>query len=370
MKYNKWYDKNISTSMLGFGCMRFKTNKGIVDEEKAIELIEKAYNNGINYFDTAVPYLGGQSEVVLGKGLKKYKRDSFYIASKYSLWDLVDPNEIYHSIDKQLSSLQTSYIDFYLLHALNKERLEIVKERGILDIVKKWKEEGKIKHIGFSFHDNYEVFSEILNLYDFEFCQIQFNYMDKSLQQGLKGYQDLVDRKIPIIVMEPLKGGKLASFNSEIAKIYHEYNNDSLVKWAFRWVSSQKGVMTVLSGMNEMKQLDENLEIYNNFEKLNEVEEKIVDKVSESLRNVEAVGCTGCEYCLPCPKGVNIPRNLRILNDYAMYENKDSVSYQYYLLNENKASADNCINCKVCLKKCPQHIDIPSFLNQVKELAK
>lgn len=368
MKYNKWYDKNISTSLLGFGCMRFKTNDGKVDEEKAISLIRKAYEGGVNYFDTAYVYLGEQSEPTLGKAISIYPRDSYYLATKYSFWDLTDQKDIDAMIDKQLANLKTNYIDFYLIHALNKNRFEHLKQYHILETVKKWKEQGKIRHIGFSFHDDQDTFFDILNYNDWEFCQIQFNYMDYTSQQGLKGYEELVARHIPIIVMEPLKGGKLCGFNETIAKKFKAYNDDSLTKWALRWVGSQKGIMTVLSGMNEMPQLVENLDIVNNFVKLSDEEEKLVEEVSEALRKVEVVGCTGCKYCMPCPRDVNIPRNLRILNDYEMYLSIGDANWQYNMLKSNGNDASRCVNCKACVSKCPQKINIPEYLVKVREL--
>ena len=368
MKYNKWYEKDINTSVLGFGCMRFATHDGKVDEDKAIKLVRKAYENGVNYFDTAYVYLGGQSEPVLGKAISIYPRESYYLATKYSFWDLTDPAEIDAMIDKQLANLQTDYIDFYLIHALGKDRFEHMKKYHILDHVKKWKEQGKIKHIGFSFHDGYDTFMEILNYFDWEFCQIQFNYMDYEIQQGVKGYQELVNRHLPIIVMEPLKGGKLCGFNKNIANMFYEYSSDSLTTWALRWVANQKGVMTFLSGMNEVAQLDENLQIASNFVPLNEEEAALVKKVSDALRKVEVVGCTGCKYCMPCPKGVDIPRNLRLLNDYEMYQSLGDVKWVYSMIKNNNAEAARCVNCKACVAKCPQHIQIPDYLVKVREL--
>ena len=368
MKYNKWYEKDINTSLLGFGCMRFSTINGKVDEDKAISLIRHAYEAGVNYFDTAYVYLDKQSEPTLGKAISIYPRESYYLATKFSFWNLTDQNEIESMIDKQLENLKTDYIDFYLLHALSKDRFEHAKKYHILDIVKKWQSLGKIKHIGFSFHDDYDTFMQILDYYDWEFCQIQFNYMDYTIQQGPKGYLELVKRHIPIIVMEPLKGGKLCAFNKTIAKMFHDYSNDSLTKWALRWVASQKGVMTFLSGMNEEAQLEENLDIASNFIPLNEEESELVEKISVALRNVEAVGCTGCKYCMPCPKGVNIPRNLSLLNDYEMYQNLGSISWMYSMLKNNKSDASICVNCKACVSKCPQHIQIPDYLVKVREL--
>lgn len=368
MKYSNWYERGIETSKLGFGCMRFTTHDGIVDKEKAIELVRYAYLNGVTYFDTAYVYLGGQSEPTLGEALSIYPRSSFYLATKFSFWSVTTEGEMDKLINEQLANLKTDYIDFYLIHAMNKDRFEYMKKYHILDKVKQWKEEGKIRHIGFSFHDDYDTFINILNYYDWEFCQIQFNYIDYTIQQGIKGYEELVKREIPIIVMEPLKGGLLTNYNPTIARSLTDYNNDSLTKWALRWVLSKKGVMTLLSGMNEMSQLEENLEITSNFVPLTEEEFGLVDEAAKKLNSVQVVGCTGCKYCMPCPKLVNIPGNLKLLNQYEMYRNKGNISYMYSLLERENASALNCVKCGACVKKCPQHINIPEFLERVREM--
>lgn len=369
MQYSKWYDKDIETSKLGFGCMRLKCDdNGKVDKDKAIKIIRKAYDAGVNYFDTAYVYLDGQSEPTLGEALHIYPRESYKIATKFSCWKFTEEADMEKKFNEQLRDLQTDYVDFYLLHAMNKDRLEKVKKYHILDIVKKWKEQGKIKHIGFSFHDSYETFMEILDYNDWEFCQIQFNYMDFNIQQGEKGYNELVKRQIPIIVMEPLKGGLLCNFNDKIADKLLSRNEGSLTKWALRWVWSKPGVMTLLSGMNEEEQVTENLKHASEFKPLNDEEQELIKQVSVELNNVQAVGCTGCKYCMPCPKGVNIPGNLKLLNEYEMYKNMDSVSWHFEILEGDKTSALNCIKCGACKQKCPQHIDIPTYLEKVIDL--
>ncbi len=370
MEYRKWEKKDITTSLLGFGCMRFTMKDGKIEEEKAQALIDEAYAKGINYFDTAIVYLDGQSEPFLGKALHQYKRDTFYIASKYSLWNLENEEEIAKVIDKQLTNLQTDYIDFYLLHAMNKERIEKIKKYHILDHVKNWEKEGKIRNIGFSFHDDFSAFSELIDLYNWDFCQIQFNYMDKDIQQGMEGYQILVDREIPIIVMEPLKGGSLVNFNPKVAKKFKAYNQDSNAKWAFRWVGSMPGVKVILSGMNEMSQLKENIEIFNSFKTLSPEEKKIVDDVAKELKELVAVGCTQCQYCMPCPAGVNIPGNFKVINNHMMYKNDQDALWYYEYLEKKDADSTICIKCGECLSKCPQHIDIPTELESVTVLIK
>lgn len=369
MKYRKWYDKKIDTSLLGFGAMRFKTDKnGDIDKEKADALIKKAYEAGVNYFDTAMPYTDGKNESFVGESLKRFPRDSFYLATKLSLGYLKTKEEVLNAIDLQLKSLQTDYIDFYLLHALNKDKIDIIKEWKILDIVKQWQKEGKIRYIGFSFHDDYKTFKQILDMYSWDFCQIQLNYMDTEIQQGIRGYFDCEEKKIPIVVMEPIKGGKLSNFNEEVSKIFTDYNKGaSLSSWALRYVGSLGGVKTILSGMNEMEQVEDNLKTFSNFVPLNPEEHTLVMKVKKALKNIIEVDCTKCGYCMPCPHGVDIPGNFSIFNDYAMYKNEGSAKWVFSNLVKNNADFNQCIYCQECLPKCPQMINIPEELKRMQE---
>lgn len=369
MEYRKWYDKKITTSLLGYGAMRFTTDKdGNIEKEKADELIKKAYDRGVNYFDTAMPYTDGKNEAFLGESLKRFPRESFYLATKLSLGYLKTKEEVLGAIDLQLKTLQTDYIDFYLLHALNKEKMETIKEWGILDIVKKWQEEGKIKNIGFSFHDDYKTFKQILNMYSWDFCQIQLNYMDTEFQQGIKGYFDCEEKNIPVVVMEPIKGGKLANFNKEVSKIFTDYNSEvSLSSWALRYVGSLPGVKCILSGMNEMYMVDDNLNTFSNFIPLKPEEHKLIMTVKKALKNIFEVNCTKCGYCMPCPHGVDIPGNFSIFNDYAMYKNEASVKWPFSNLKKNDADFSQCIECGECLPKCPQNIDIPNELKRMQK---
>lgn len=368
MEKRKWYGKDIYTSTLGFGCMRFKMKNGVVDYDLAESLIDYAYKNGVNYFDTAKVYLDGQSESVVGRALKKYPRDSYYIATKFSIWNFKSIEEVENMIDEQLRELQTDYIDFYLLHAMNKTRLQKVIDFNVLGLLEKWKAQGKIRNIGFSFHDDFDTFKKIFNLYKWDFAQIQFNYIDKDIQQGMEGYQMLVDAQIPIMVMEPLKGGKLTKFNDEVENIYKSVNNDSMATWAFRWVLSQKGIFTVLSGMNEMSQLEENIRIFNGFIPLNEKENNTISIATKKLKELEVVGCTKCQYCMPCPFGVNIPQNFAIVNEYSMYKNANEFKWHLNNLRKNNADFSKCVKCKKCVSKCPQFINIPEDLLLVEKV--
>lgn len=366
MEKRKWYNKNITTSLLGFGAMRLKTINGEIDEEKGFALFDKAYQNGVNYFDTAMPYTDGKNETFVGKALKRYPRESFYLATKCSLFMFKTKDDFLNVMDRQLKALQTEYIDFYLLHAMNKDKFKLIKEWNVMEQLEKWKEEGKIRYIGFSFHDDYATFKEILDYYPWDFCQIQLNYMDQDIQQGIKGYYDLEKKKIPVIIMEPLKGGKLAHFNKDIAKNFTDYNkNASLASWALRWLGSLEGVKVILSGMNEDDQLVDNLNVFNEFRKMDVEELEIVEKVRVQIKNSTKVDCTACKYCMPCPKGVNIAGNFRIYNNYGMYEDINEARSGVESLKKNDSYADKCVKCGLCLSKCPQSIKIPNELENM-----
>ncbi|MCK9536623.1 MAG: aldo/keto reductase [Bacilli bacterium] len=367
MEYRKWYDQDINTSLLGFGAMRLKTHDGEIDEEKAMALIDYAYYNGVNYFDTAMPYTNGKNESFLGKALKRYPRDSFYLATKMSFGMINSREEALNIIDKQLANLQTNYIDMYLLHALNKNSIKRVEEWNVLDIVERWKQEGKIRNIGFSFHDDYETFIKILDMYNWDFSQIQLNYMDTDFQQGIKGYYDLEERGIPTVIMEPLKGGKLAHFHESIEKIFKEYSDDSIASWAFRWVGSLPGVKVILSGMNEMDQVIDNIKTFSVFKPITIEEEKRIDQVKAALYAIKAVDCTACRYCMPCTAEIDIPRFFALYNMFSMYGDIDDAKWRFDQLKKGSSMIDKCIECGKCVKQCPQKIDVPL---QLKKMAK
>ncbi|HNZ50069.1 MAG TPA: aldo/keto reductase [Bacilli bacterium] len=366
MEYRSWYERNIKTSLLGFGAMRLKTVNGEIDEAKGLALFDYAYKHGINYYDTAMPYTEGKNETFVGKALKRYPRDSFYLASKLSLGMLNSQEEVLGFIDRQLENLQTSYLDMYLLHALNKERVKLIKEWDILTIVKRWQQEGKIRNIGFSFHDDYETFTEILAMNDWDFCQIQLNYMDTDIQQGIKGYEDLVERKIPVVIMEPIKGGKLATFSSSIAEPFRRLSSASNASWALRWVGSLPGVKVMLSGMNEMEQLVDNLATCSSFQALTSLEYQAVKEVKARLEKAIKVDCTNCRYCMPCTVGIDIPGNFRIFNSFGMYNNESDAHWQFNNLIRHSTSLTSCIECGKCVEECPQHIQIPDELKRMK----
>ena len=369
MEKRKLEKLGIETSLLGYGCMRFPTNaEGKIDEEKAEALLDKAIAQGVNYIDTAYPYHGGESETFVGKVLKKYDRSSLYLATKLPVWFVKSVEDVDKLFNEQLQKLQTDYIDFYLMHAMNLGRWKEMLELGVVERLEELKAEGKIRYLGFSFHDSYEAFEEILCYRDWDFCQIQLNYMDVNDQAGMKGYKLTEERNVPLVIMEPVKGGMLANFGEDIAGKFKALDADaSIASFALRWVGSLPNVKVVLSGMTTMEQVEDNLKTFGDFKAMSEEELKAVDEVVEIINNRVQNGCTGCNYCMPCPVGVNIPRNFRIWNTYHMYQNYNTVKWNWEQEMPDSEKAKNCIKCGKCEQACPQKLNIRRDLEKVQE---
>lgn len=350
----------VETSLLGFGCMRFPTTKdGKIDEEAATKMLDIAYENGVNYFDTAYVYHDGKSEIFTGKVLDRYPRHTYYLATKLPVWEVHKPEDVERLLDEQLSKLHKDYIDFYLLHALNGERWDEMVKLGVPEICEELKKKGKIKHFGFSFHDDYKAFEKIITARDWDFCQIQLNYMDIDIQAGLKGYRLAEKLNVPLVIMEPIKGGNLAVLPDEIEKIFKSKRpKSSIAGWALRWIASKPNVMTVLSGMSNMEQTKDNLLTFIDFEPMTEEENNIVMKAAAGIRSRVANGCTGCRYCMPCPAGVDIPKNFQIWNQYHMYKNAGGLNWMWNNEIAQDAKAHQCIKCGKCEEVCPQKLNI------------
>ena len=287
-------------SRLGYGGMRFPKNGDEVDMDAAVQLLRKAYEMGINYFDTAMVYHKGESEKIFGKAFEPYPRDSYLIADKMSIWLCSDEEDMKARFYNQLKTLKTDYIDFYLVHSLNRNHYKKVKDLHCVEFLQQMKQEGKIKHLGFSFHDTYQVFTQILNDYTWDFVQIQLNYLDWHNQGAEQLYRELERRNLPVMVMEPVRGGYLATIDSERAKPFLELEPQrSIASWAIRWVESLPQVAVVLSGMSDLQQLEDNVATMTNFEPMNEQELAAIDRVVEEIRKVNEIPCTGCRYCTP-----------------------------------------------------------------------
>lgn len=369
MEKRKMEKLGAEVSLLGFGCMRFPTNaEGKIDREKAEAMMDKAIAAGVNYIDTAYPYHGGESELFVGEVLKKYDRDSYYLATKLPLWAVHSLEDVDKLFNEQLSKLQTDYVDFYLMHAMGGSKWREMVQMGVVERLEELKAEGKIRYLGFSFHDSYEAFEEIINARDWDFCQIQLNYMDVNEQAGMKGYKLTEEKQIPLVIMEPIKGGMLANYGGDIANVFHAMDKDaSFASFALRWVGSLPNVKVVLSGMSTMEQVDDNLKTFGDFKPMSEEELATVDKVVEILNNRVQNGCTGCSYCMPCPAGVNIPKNFRIWNTYHMYQNYNAVKWNWETEMQDSERANKCIECGMCESICPQALQIREDLKRVME---
>ena len=369
MEYRSMDKLGVKPSMLGFGCMRFPQKEdGSIDEVESEKMLDKAIEAGVTYIDTAYPYHNGESEPFVGRVLKKYNRDSFYLATKLPIWKVETMEDVKATFEEQLNRLQVDYVDFYLLHALSKERWEKILKLGVLDFCKEMKKQGKLKYIGFSFHDSYEVFEEILTYWDWDFCQIQYNYMDTEHQAGDKGYALAEKLGIPMVVMEPIKGGSLAVLPTDIAAMYQQADPQASVSsWALRWVGTHTNVKVILSGMSTYEQVLDNLKTFETFRPLNQEEQELVEKVAATIRSRVKNGCTGCRYCMPCPFGIDIPKNFAIWNQEAMYGNPAAAKRKYERELAESARADQCRKCGACEKECPQAISIREDLVRVKE---
>lgn len=362
------FDKlGIETSLLGFGCMRFPTlEDGKIDEETAEKMLDQAMAQGVTYYDTAFPYHNGDSEPFVGRVLNKYDRSSYFLATKLPVWMPNTREEAEKIFEDQLKRLDKEYVDFYLLHALDKERFEKVKELGLIEMCEKFREEGKIRYLGFSFHDDYEVFEEIINYHNWDFCQIQYNYMDTDIQAGDKGYELAKEKGIPMVIMEPVRGGLLAGFSDDIEEMFRgERPEKSVASWALRWVGSHSNVKVILSGMSTPEQVQDNLETFGNFEPLSEKEQETVKQVVATLKGRVQNGCTGCRYCMPCPSGVDIPASFRIWNDYHIYQKYSVVKNRWENELAEDAKPENCVECGACEEQCPQKISIREHLKRV-----
>jgi len=362
-------------SILGYGCMRFSKKGTGIDMEKSEKEVMAAIAGGINYFDTAYIYPG--SEAALGEILEKnHARDKVFIATKLPHYLIKSKESMEKHFKEQLSRLKTDYVDYYLMHMLTDiDTWEKLKAIGVEEWIAEKKASGQIRHIGFSYHGNSDMFLKLVDAYPWEFCQIQYNYMDENSQAGKKGLKYASAKGIPVIIMEPLRGGRLVNLLPESAKelIAKNEKKRSPAEWALRWLWNQPEVTSVLSGMNSMEMVNENMRIASEV-KENEFSEEdflMIDQIKTEINKKTKVGCTGCGYCMPCPKGVDIPGTFRCYNE--MYiENKRGGRSEYLqctILRSKPSSASQCVDCGKCELHCPQQIEIRKELkNAVKEL--
>lgn len=354
-------------SLLGFGCMRLPKlfeDKPDIDTKQAQQLIDYAYSHGVNYFDTAYPYHEGLSEKFIGEALKKYPRESFFLATKMPPWSIKTLDDAKRIFAEQLDKCQVSYFDFYLMHNMNRENFKHCEDLGVYDYLMEMKKEGKIHHLGFSFHDTPQILTTIVETHQWDFAQIQLNYLDWELQNAKAQYEILTSHGIPVIVMEPVRGGALASLSEKARNILLQANPQaSVASWAIRYAASLPNALTVLSGMSNEVQVRDNIDTIEHFKPLTDHERDILAEAVAEYKTSRTIPCTGCRYCMDCPSGVDIPQIFALYNQYCVTKDKAAYLKAYQEMGDAK-QAYHCINCKKCMEHCPQSIKIPERLEE------
>jgi len=375
VEYRQFGKLDWKGSVLGFGAMRLPVIDGkmaSINEEETRKMVRYAIEHGVNYIDTAFPYHEGQSERCIGRILQDGYRDRVKLATKLPSWLIHAPDDFDRYLNKQLDRLQTERIDFYLLHGLNRTFWTHLRDMGVL----RWAEcaiaDGRIGHLGFSFHDDFPIFKEIVDGYDYwTMCQIQYNYMDEEFQAGTRGLRYAHSKGLAVVVMEPLRAGRLARPPEKVAKVWaNAPAHGTPQEWGLRWVWNHPEVTVVLSGMSTMGQVIENVAYTEHSQPSNLTADELalIERVREAYFSLNQVSCTACRYCMPCPNGVDIPRIFELYNDAIIYADSRHPKWAYsvnspgILKAENRA--DKCIKCDQCLEKCPQKLPIPELLEK------
>lgn len=380
MLYRTFGKTNEAVSVLGFGCMRLPTigsDPTNIDEKKAIPMIRYAIDAGVNYVDTAYPYHGtgfthgGASEPFVAKALKDGYRERVKLATKLPSWLIKTREDMDRYLNEQLDRLETDYIDFYLVHSLNAGTWPVLKEAGISDFLNAAMKDGRIKHAGFSFHDQVGLFKEIVDYYDWSFCQIQYNYLDEEYQAGKEGLKYAAAKGLGITIMEPLRGGNLANLPQAANDILNQADiGRTPAEWALRWVWNHPEVSVVLSGMTTMEQVVENVKVADAAMPLSLTakELKLVDDVKNLFQERIRVNCTACSYCMPCPEGIHIPNCFSMYNDHYVFDGTPAAKQRYQIISKLGAPASKCVECGKCESHCPQSIPIREQLKHVSAL--
>ncbi len=361
--------KNTSETLplLGFGMMRLpRTPSGSIDEAVAQRMVDRAMEAGVNYFDTAWPYHGGQSEIFTGKALKKHPRESFYLADKMPVWEVRETSDFERIFNEQLRKCQVDYFDFYLVHTLNAGSWKNMKDKKIIPFLDRMKKEGKIRRVGFSFHDRPQALPGILGDYPWEFVQLQINYLEWEQGAAREIYETASKAGVPIIIMEPLRGGALIRLPEQsAAALKRADRNATPASWALRFAGSLPNVLVVLSGMSLPEHLEENIRTFSPLKPLSDAERAaLADSVR--IRSVkDAVPCTSCEYCLPCPVGIPIPKIFSAYNDAKLGRDFQHDFQKAYAAIDPEERASACVKCNKCVKHCPQGIDVPKELARI-----
>jgi len=373
MQYRKFGRLDWQASALGFGCMRLPTigdDRSNIDVSQATRMVHYAIEHGVNYFDTAYPYHGGNSERFLGQALQGGYRDKVMIATKLPVRMVEKEDDFWRFLHEQLEKLRTDHIDFYLFHGMRAARWETVQRFDLLSKADRAIADGKVRYMGFSFHDNFDVFKTVVDGYNWTFCQIQYNYMNEEVQAGTRGLEYAASKGLAVVVMEPLLGGKLVDPPPAVRELWEQSGTDRTpADWALQWLWNKPQVSVVLSGMSAMQHVQENIASADRsgVGTLSADDLALIERVRAKYEELCPIPCTQCNYCMPCPNGVNIPRNFATFNTAAMYNTFDDARRRYGRMDE-ESRASACIQCRQCEDLCPQSIEISQWMPVVHQV--
>lgn len=358
--------KDIEVPLLALGCMRLPMRNDEIDQQELDRMVDYCMEHGANYFDTAYMYVDSKSELAIGKSLKRYKREDFILADKSPIYKMKTREDVREIFDEQLKKCQVEYFDFYMCHNINKNTVDTYRNVAMYDELVKLKKEGKIKYLGFSFHGTPDILREVVKEHKWDFAQLQINYLDWDVVKAKEQYDIVQVEGIPVIVMEPLRGGGLVNLSDKaLAKLKEHYPDTTPASFGLRWAASRKNVVTVLSGMSNLQQVKENIQTFIDYKEMTEDEIKVADEISKIIQSQGEINCTACKYCMEvCPRGINIPAAFALYNQYKISKSKMSFTMYYDTLSEAE-QPDACIKCGLCSKNCPQNLDIPALLTKI-----